>query len=381
MSANIDEIKQYRPAQLRCGKRWYVEFYAYNPEKKKLHRKTIKLNHISKITERRKYATHIINEINIKLRSGWNPFVNSENSKQYKRFSEVVSHFKNNLFKEYKSGVKREDTYKRYLSSISVFEKWIIENYSDLYIYQLSKEIAVNFLDYIYITKDVSALTRNNNLTFLKIFANFLVQKSYQKTKFTQGIEAIPLHGHKKFRQVITDTDRVKIWDYFRQENKHYLLACKIAYYMQIRPRELSYCRLNWFNISKSTCTIPDDVSKNRKTETITLPDVVVKYMIELEVFNFPNDYFLFSENFMPGPEYKKSARFRYYWLKMRKALKMPDYYQFYSQKDTGITHTIKSTGDVQSARLQARHSDLSITSKYTPNELKESDKKIKGLK
>ena len=64
----------FLPARLVEGKEWYVVYYAYHPEKKKLHRKKVKLMRIHDIKERKKYAKGLIFRLNNALASGWNPF-------------------------------------------------------------------------------------------------------------------------------------------------------------------------------------------------------------------------------------------------------------------------------------------------------------------
>lgn len=61
---------------------------------------------------------------------------------------------------------------------------------------------------------------------------------------------------------------------------------------------------------------------------------------------------------------------FRDYWLlNIRKELKFPDSYKFYSLKDTGITNMLK-THDRITVRDQARHASILETDKYTPHDL-----------
>lgn len=374
------EIFQYKPAQLRCNKRWYIEFYAFSPEESKLRRVTKKLDHIKKITLRREYANHVIKQLNMKLAAGWNPFVNPEAEKSYKKLSESITHYLNLATRKLNDGAIKEETYKDYSSYLKIFLNWIKDNYTDIYVYKLSKDIVINFLDYIYVELERSTTTRNNYLNNLRVFAGFLVEYSYTKNKFTDGVKNIK-ERRRKERDVISERDLKIIFNHLRETKPYFLLAAYVEYYMQIRPKEMSYIQLSWFNIAMATATVPEDVAKNRKTQTITLPDVVTKLMVELEVFSFPTHYYLFSDGFEPGPEYHREKHFRDYWLKMRQELDMPDSYKFYSLKDTGITHAIRETGDILAVRDQARHSSFAITNLYTPQDMKEANAKIKRLK
>ena len=63
--------------------------------------------------------------------------------------------------------------------------------------------------------------------------------------------------------------------------------------------------------------------------------------------------------------------QFRDFWNNhLRKELKLPKQYKFYSLKDTGITNMLRANTDVLSVRDQARHSSILITDIYTPKDI-----------
>ena len=97
--------------------------------------------------------------------------------------------------------------------------------------------------------------------------------------------------------------------------------------------------------------------------------------MIDLKVLSCRSDFYLFSEDFRPGPERRSEKFFRDYWhLNIRKDLKLPKEYKFYSLKDTGITNMLKANTDILSVRDQARHSSILITDIYTPQDIAEAN-------
>lgn len=123
-------------------------------------------------------------------------------------------------------------------------------------------------------------------------------------------------------------------------------------------------------------------LKKDRKDGTVTLPDVVVKLMIELEIFSHPDSYYLFSHQLLPGPERHSSKQFTDYWSHyIRKDLRFPDKWKFYSLKDTGITDLIREHTDLLSVRNQARHHSLLMTDIYTPHDIEEANDVIKSRK
>jgi integrase/recombinase XerD len=74
----------YLPAELKSYKNeWFVSYHVKNPKTGNLHRKKIKVNRIKNISERKKYAKKLIVEINNKLHTGWNPFLEEEAPKAF----------------------------------------------------------------------------------------------------------------------------------------------------------------------------------------------------------------------------------------------------------------------------------------------------------
>lgn len=373
-------ILQYTPPKLYTGKDWYVGFYAFDPLIGRLHRKRIKINFIEKKSERRRYANGLIVRLNRKLESGWNPWIESENEKAYHTIAEVFEHYRRFIEKMYMDNIYREDTYVTYISYLRNVEKYLAEMRTPpTYIYQFDRTIVQSFLEYIYIERNNTPQTRDNYLTFIRVLSTWLMQNQYLKTKPTEGIATFGKRSKKKKRTIISKEDMIRLRDFLMRTNKHYLLACYLIYYCFIRPKELSKIQLKHLSISKQTIFIPDTNSKNRKDGTVTLPKKVVEMMIDLNIFSHANDDFLFSENFKPGKEEKSEKKFRDYWTRViRKELRFPASYKFYSLKDSGITSMLQQFPSIM-VRDQARHSTITMTDTYTPHDLQEANEYIKN--
>ncbi len=374
-SSSIEEIISYTPPQLYTGKEWYVGFYAYDPASARMRRKRIKLNHIDRVTDRRKFAAGLIQRLSTKLMNGWNPWIEDENPKAYHTFKEVCDRYSTYLEKMYNDENLREKTLYGYKSMLKTLVTWNQERKIPItYIYQFDRSLISEFLDYIYLDRNNSIRTRNNYLTWLGVFDSYLVQHSYLKTKATEGIVSIKRNTYTKDREVIPDKDISRLRDYLEKKNKHFMLACYILHYTLIRPKEMSYLKLNDFSLAKQTVLISGKFSKNKKSAVVTLPAKIIKLMIELEIFKYPGDFFLFGKGFRPGPERYSEKGFRDFWSDhVRKDLAFPKSYKFYSLKDTGITSMLKHC-DTLSVRDQARHSSLLQTNTYTPQDIKDAN-------
>ena len=368
----LAQIVSYMPPRLYTGKEWYVGWYSYDPVLQKLRRKKIKINRIPNKYERRKYANELIIRIHEKLRSGWNPWIASEHSKSYSTFAEVCNHYAKQITKKATEGIYREETYISYLSYLRNIKKYNEElKLPIIYIYQFNRQYITDFLEHIYVDRNNSAQTRDNYLGWIKTFSDFLTQQGYVKEKPTEGIESFSKWTKKKEREYIPEDILSTVRKKIEETNKYFLLASYILFYCFIRPKEMSRLKIRDINLKNRTIVIKSDQAKNRRTAAITLPVKIIHLMIDLKIFDFPGNFHLFSQKMKPGEDYQSEKQFRDFWLHyVRKPLKLPDKYKFYSLKDTGVTMMLRANTDILSVRDQARHSSILITDTYTPHDI-----------
>lgn len=353
------------PVYKENGAGGYIEFRAYDPERGKMRRKTIKLNRIKSSTLRRKHAREVIKRLNEQLHRGWNPWIAKDASDLYV-FEEALGRYEAHIEKMIASGYFRKETYAGYKSNIKILRHFIATRKPIYYVYQFDRAFCVDFLDYVFVERDNGAQTRNNFLNFLRVLSGFLVEKSYLESRPTDGIVPISKRLYSKERTCIPLDVIGKISDYCTKRDPYFLLACYILYYGFVRPVEMTRLKIQDFNLHAGTLTIPADSSKNRKTQTITLPKKVIEYAVDLGVFSAPMGDFLFSVKLRPGRVEIDPKIFRDHWEKLRKALKLRKEWKFYSLKDSGITAMLRDNIPAIEVRDQARHSSLSITEIYT---------------
>ena len=371
----LDEIKSFTMPELHTGKEWYIGFYAFDPASGKMKRKRIKLNHISKVSERRLYAKDFIERLYCKLRTGWNPWIEKESSKAYTMFSDICNTYLRLQEKFREEGLLRPDSlvsYKSYLRNLVQYNKQLKNPIT--YAFQLDTDYIIAFLDYIYIDRENSAQTRDNYLGWLRTFAKWMKGNGYQKTIVTDGIEIYGKRKRKKQRTVISTDDLERVREYAEVNNKHFLLACYVLFYCFVRPKEMSKIRIGDISLHNKTLFIPEGNAKNKKDAYVTLNMKVINLMLDLQIFDHPSRYYLFSKGCQPGEVQYSEKQFRDYWVKhLRRDLKLPEEYKFYSLKDSGVTMMLR-TMDTLSVRDQARHSSILMTDIYTPHDLQEAN-------
>lgn len=361
--ASLHEVITYTLPTLHTGKNWYVDSLCYDPVAEKMKRKKFMLDSIKKQSERKKRAAEIIVTCTNRLRSGWNPWAEASNSRQYMRFSNVCELYVKYLNKLTATEVLKRKTNIDYQSRMNILVEYN-QNMAlpIIYMYQFSQAYISDFLDYILLDRDSSARTRNNYRVWISAFCTWLIEKQYMEINPVEKIKS--LSEEQKFRSALTKDDLLRMKDYLDETNKHFLLACRMEYYTFIRPDELSNIRLSDIKIKEQKIFISSAISKNRRDGMVGLNDELLRLMIELKTFDAPSNYYLFGRNFKPSSEKADSRIFREYFIKVRAFLRFPKNYMFYSLKDSGIRDLANAEGIVI-ARDQARHSDIATTNKY----------------
>lgn len=377
-NSEINKLKGWTPPVFHQASECYVSFTAFCPETGKMKLKKIMLGRIKSKRLQREKARQIMQHLTEKLLDGWNPWIEAVSPTEYTLWDDVVLKYEQWLAKMAKENGYRMETVASYMSYMKVLKDWIADK-NVHYIYQFDRRIVGKFLDYVFVERNNTLQTRNNYLAWIKTFAKYLVQRSYVPKNPTEGFQMVMRSARFKNRDTIDERNLQRLKEYLEKNNRHYLLATYILYYTFLRPREMSLLKIEDINIKKQLILVHGDNAKNYADAAVTLPKKILLLMVELGVFNSPGSYYLFSNDFKPGAEYRSEKSFRDYWLHhVRRDLKFPERYKFYSLKDTGITNMLRQHVDTVSVRDQARHSSIDITNIYVPHDMKRANATLK---
>ena len=354
----LNEVLGFTYPKLHIGKNWYIDFYSYDPAQGKMRRKKYMLDNVVKLGERRKRAAEMIESLLKLLRQGWSPWVNVDDNRGYILLEDALNKYmatieKMSKYKTRKSYTSRLNILREYIGGLLLAPK---------YVYQFDTAFVSDFLDWLYLDREVNARTRNNYRQWCSSLATFFIERQYIAVNPVDKIK--PIEETPKKRQPLSPTMLKRMAEYLLLKNPMFLLACRMEYYTFIRPEELSHIRINDIDIKNQTVFISAEVSKNKRDGLVGLNDEIIKMMIDLNIFAHGGDCYLFGKRFRPSSERGSSEMFRREWGKMRKALRWGDEYQFYSLKDSGI-RDLANTEGIVIARDQARHTDISTTNKY----------------
>lgn len=377
---SVYSVSSYSLPKLHEGKKWFVDFLCYDPVEGKMRRKKYHLDGIKGVRERRRRAAELIAEITARLRQGWNCWADVESSRGYTLYDNVVGLYRAYMDKLLKTGAIKLETYRGNLSYLLNFDGWLRSaGRPVVYVYQLDRVLLSEFLDYMFLVRDVSALTRNHYRAWLYGWCGWMVEKGYLAENPVEGIKQ--LRAEPKMRDALPAEELARLQSYLSERNPWFLLACMMEYYTFIRPEELTHVRVGDIRVREMKVMVSGTFTKNRRDGAVALNETVIRLMIDLGVFRCPGgDYLFGGRDFRPGPRRQSGRIFREEFARVRAALGWPMSYQFYSLKDSGIRDLANAEGIVV-ARDQARHSDISTTNRYLKGDALAVHEEVKRFK
>jgi len=191
-----------------------------------------------------------------------------------------------------------------------------------------------------------------------------------------------PLDGFKERRKILksvkhqlysdVDFEKVGLW---LQANDPYTLFCLQAiYFTCIRPAELRLLQLKHIDINRQLITIPGNISKNKKTETIHVDDEFIEILKKLDFNKFNEDDYLTGNvksiiGNKPAPE--KTA---YNGLRAcLKALELLDKgYTLYSSKHLSNVRKRRANWSIEEIQVANRHASIAQTEIYLRDLMKD---------
>jgi site-specific recombinase XerD len=353
----------YLPAtlkELRSG--WVIEYYATDPRDMKLRRMRAKVSHVLKRYTRkvdaRRYLLETVANINDKLKNGWNPFFEGEDSRLYTKLSDVTECYLKEKAKEL-----RKDTMRSYSSFVNILCTWVNRNNANLFASMFNKSWAVRFMDYVYNERGVSQRSYNNYLKTGKCLFSWCLEKGYCKENVFLSFK--PKRKEDKKRILIDADTRIKITQYW--DNSPMLLVCHLVYYSLIRPKEIRNIKVSDISLENHYIKIDSSIAKNHHTRYAVMSPEIERIISKMELLKYGKQNYIFSdrESMKPGKMLMYDHKFAREWDKMRTALNLPSAMQLYSLRDSGIYDKLKAGVDDLSVMQAADHSSLDITTIY----------------
>lgn len=337
---------------------WFVYFkYKHNGRWRKVVREAGINKHKTR-AQRIKHATAKRNALIIALEKGWCPFKegNREKLSIIAAVDEVL---------RVKKGSLKIKSYRTYNDVAASFKSYLKDNgYSHLFPENITQVMARAYLDHLLTDKAYSGKSHNGQLGILKTIFNVLVEREVIIKNPWRGIREQP--ERSVMNVPYTDSDKEKIIDYLKRYNPRMYFAVCFVYFCFIRRSELIRLRVRDINLKDCTITIPADVSKNGRSESVTIPrafEVVIKAM---ELYKYNTEDYVFGHKFQTcSRKIVRADSMSSAITRVNKELGITGNKGFYSFKHTGVVALYKATKDPYLVSRQCRHHTLQMTMVY----------------
>lgn len=356
------------------NKQWFVYFSCIHPVTNKMNRIRIYegINKYHNQTDRRKAARKLIYKLNFKLRSGWNYFTSQDKDviyedqlsyykkyvKQVRRADYTVSHFLNKFLVDQGPALRKKSS-QTYTSKLRIFEKWLLEEkkLQDIEVDFINKDLAKEFLNYIALKRHLSNTSRNSYLSTMKTFFNSLLRDDIIKANPFDNINKLPeqRQGKLPFKR----EQQLILKKYLQKKEPQLWLFVQFIFYTFIRPGELRLLKISDLDIDDAKILIKGEISKNKKSQYVMIPEPFRRILKQMKLFKFKQDYYIFSENNLPGPEPLSRDYFNKLHKQVTNKLEFSNSYTLYSWKSTGAVTAAKSGASLKEVQLQLRHHSL----------------------
>lgn len=342
-------VKIY-PLDQDVTKTWFVQFK--DPKSGKIRKKYGNFSQLSTVKEKLREAARIIRGLDLKA-------IEQKPKKNFPYPGHDVPRLIEMEFQE-RCIYLRTKSVSTYHTKVKEFVIWYRQNAFKPNV--LSAGVGIAFLKHL--------KESNRSHTTINAYRNTL------KSIFS-GLKAqIPINPFEDTHKL---KERRKSYWYFDEETQEELskiifeedpelwMACQCQYYLLLRPNELRTIKIGAFNLRGANVRIEGDISKNGKTQSITIPDEFIKKLDF--IYDYPPHFYLFGKGGGPGmiPHTKK-----YFPDHHQKLLKRHKFdtrvYKFYSWKHTGAVSYYLATGDVKGLKEQGRWHSLDMVNEYLKN-------------
>ena len=360
--------QSYLPAVVRNTRsmHWHVEYYVLDPVTGEMVRCRVRVQRLTKRCrndrERRHVAQSVADEINAKLRGGWSPLHETDDSRLYT----PLRVFRERFLSAKEAEGCRDTTVVQYASVTSLWLRWCEDNgfarkTSGTYL----RHDAVQYMDEV-LAQQHRHRSYNNTLKVLKALFAWGIEHCYCRENPFIGFKT--LKKEQKIRILVPPEARQKVHDYYARVRPAMNIVCQLVYSSAIRPAEILKIQLKHIDIERHCIVIPGENAKNHKTRYATLTPELVAMLREVLSKNYNRDFYLFGFNEELSPDVRavNKSYFQKSWERMRNATGLPKEMQLYSLRDTGITDLLHAGIDPLTVRHHVDHSSQAIQDIYT---------------
>lgn len=357
-------------ADSNLDQQWFVYYYFKHPETGKMirFRKFIS-SRIKTKTGRRDQAHQLVKDINAKLLSGWNPFVESDKS-----LTTIKEALNFGLQLKYaKCGKRGRWTY---ASAIRKLVEFLISKKLDkISINEFNYQVAQAYFDHMMIRGKLKPRSINNRINAAKEVFSELRKREFLTHNPFERIEKlrVPEAEITAFRK--DELKRIK--ELLPGYDYNLYVISQLIFYCFLRPAEIVRLKFKDILWDDNIIVVSGKMTKNKKSQVITIPESLKRNLKKWNL-NKPGDYYIFSTGLNPGKNEIAPNRIAGAWRKFTKTYNLPEK-NIYDLKHTGNGFAFDLGINSRDIQLQNRHSSLDQTQQYLNKFRKTPSEKLKN--
>lgn len=258
----------------------------------------------------------------------------------------------------------RKKTYHSYKNHVETLITWLKENKRfSIKPYEFTKPLCFQYMDYR-LSTGITTRTYNNVRNFLKTLFDELILRDeclINPFRFVRCLPETP-KTHVAFNQI----EQAKIKRHCKENNlSGLLLYIQFIYYCYIRPGELRQLQVKHINWDDKTICIPANISKNKKTMWVVIPDVFFVELLSSNLYDNPESFYIFGKNLLPSENPIIADKVAREHRSVLNQLNITKEHTLYSWKHTGVISALNNGINLKDIQLQLRHHSLDEVNTY----------------
>lgn len=352
---------KYTTPKLSKGKEWFVYFRIWHEEEKRMVLRKFRadLNTLP-LRERAVAGRQLLEYITDELKRGWIPegipVPNSEDLPVtlIEAMRKVVASKKATL---------RHRSWQSYRYALTIFERFLKAQGKEwYYVSHFTKNDALDFAEWMQ-EQSYTGKTFNGYRGFIFTLFQYFVDRDAIVANPMKAVKNLPETAGRHV--AYTDAEWERLLNYLDQSKRPRLgLFCRFIYYTYLRPVELLRLKCRNVDLQSGTITIHGNQSKNKKQETVVIPDSFMPYLSELDLSN-PDNY-LFGKGLNTcATSCSRNSVSGWFRKALNEVGGFTEDHTLYSCKHTGVSNAVRQGINLYDISRQCRHATLTETQNY----------------
>jgi len=359
--AKIFPMENFKPAKVfdadgDLSQRWFVFYYYKNPDTGKYERFREMISSTLKTrTARYTKAKELKEIINKRLLQGFNPYAGND-----PRQTNILDGI---TYVEEMQSTLRTRTRHTYSCVLRRFREFLEDDnvrLAKLTVEEFNYMHAQRFMDYYMKKHKVTNRTHNYVAMHLKSCFNLLVEREWILVNPFKKIKKLEVEQTEIV--AFTDDELQILRENLPEYNFDLNIVAGLIYYCFLRPAEIVRLQVYHFHIDEGFISVPANVSKNKKQDTVDIPENFLEDLRQLDL-NFPPTHYVFSRHLKRGDKEVAPTRIAEHWREFANEFGISK--KIYALKHTGNGKAVESGISVRDLQLHNRHSNLDMTQRY----------------